>query len=54
MGSSPIPGTEIKMTDLVSVVLILAMGLEAYRFSTPFGYILLSVESISKGLQVLT
>ena len=29
MGSSPIPGTEIKISDLVSGILILAMGLEA-------------------------
>jgi hypothetical protein len=27
-------------------------GLESYRFGTPFGHILLSVESVSKGLQV--
>jgi hypothetical protein len=32
--------------------MVLEMGLESYRFSTPFGYILLSVKSISKGLQV--
>ncbi len=29
MGSSPISGTEIKISDLVSGILILVMGLEA-------------------------